>query len=225
MKKILYHGSENIIEQPDYRIGAKTNDYGRGFYCTEEIELAKEWACKNQKNGYVNKYELDLSMMNVMDLNSSQYSILNWLALLAAHRTYWQNGSIAAEAKAYIREHFLVDISGYDVIIGYRADDSYFAFAQDFAAGAISLQKLSEAMHLGKLGEQVVLKSRKAFSAIQYLGNEPAEAEVFYMKKIMREREARREYRRKRRESADVNELFILDIMREGMENGDTRLF
>lgn len=45
------------------------------------------------------------------------------------------------------------------------------------------------------------------------------------MKKIMREREARREYRRKRRESADVNELFILDIMREGMENGDTRLF
>ena len=86
-------------------------------------------------------------------------------------------------------------------------------------------QKLSEAMHFGKLGEQVVLKSRKAFSAIQYLGNEPAEAEVFYMKKIMREREARREYRRKRRESADVNELFILDIMREGMENGDTRLF
>ena len=80
-------------------------------------------------------------------------------------------------------------------------------------------------MHFGKLGEQVVLKSRKAFSAIQYLGNEPAEAEVFYMKKIMREREARREYRRKRRESADVNELFILDIMREGMENGDTRLF
>ena len=149
----------------------------------------------------------------------------NGLALLAAHRTYWQNGSIAAEAKAYIREHFLVDISGYDVIIGYRADDSYFAFAQDFAAGGISLQKLSEAMHLGKLGEQVVLKSRKAFSAIQYLGNEPAEAEVFYMKKIMREREARREYRRKRRESADVNELFILDIMREGMENGDTRLF
>ncbi|GFI43756.1 hypothetical protein IMSAGC018_01431 [Lachnospiraceae bacterium] len=111
----------------------------------------------------------------------------NGLALLAAHRTYCQNGSIAA--------------------------------------GAISLQKLSEAMHLGKLGEQVVLKSRKAFSAIQYLGNEPAEAEVFYMKKIMREREARREYRRKRRESADVNELFILDIMREGMENGDTRLF
>ncbi len=225
MKKILYHGSENIIEQPEYNKGAKTNDYGRGFYCTEEIALAKEWACKNQKNGYVNIYELDMSMMNVMDLNSPQYSILNWLALLAAHRTYWQNGSIAAEAKAYIREHFLIDISEYDIIIGYRADDSYFAFAQDFVAGAISLQRLSEAMHLGKLGEQVVLKSRKAFETIQYLGNEAAEAEVYYRKKILREREARREYRRKRSKTADVNELFILDIMREGIKNGDTRLF
>lgn len=90
MKKILYHGSENIIEQPDYRIGAKTNDYGRGFYCTEEIELAKEWACKNQKNGYVNKYELDLSMMNVMDLNSSQYSILNWQEGIFGNSISWE---------------------------------------------------------------------------------------------------------------------------------------
>lgn len=178
-----------------------------------------------QRDGHVNIYELDMSMMNVMDLNNPQYSILSWLALLAAHRTYWQNGSIAAEAKAYIRENFLLDISEYDIIIGYRADDFYFAFAQDFVAGAISLQRLLEAMHLGKLGEQVVLKSRKAFEAIQYLGNEAAEAEVFYMKKILREREARREYRRKRRQTADVNELFILDIMREGIKNGDARLF
>ena len=30
-------------------------------------------------------------------------------------------------------------------------------------AGVISLQKLSEAMQLGKLGEQIVLKSPQAF--------------------------------------------------------------
>lgn len=35
----------------------------------------------------------------------------------------------------------------------------YFSFAQDFVAGVISLEKLSEAMRLGKLGEQIVLKS------------------------------------------------------------------
>lgn len=36
---ILYHGSTNIVE-PRYGEGAKDNDYGMGFYCTEDIEMA-----------------------------------------------------------------------------------------------------------------------------------------------------------------------------------------
>lgn len=221
MSLILYHGSENIVELPEYGKGAKQNDYGRGFYCTENIELAKEWACAKQKNGYVNKYEIDLSELKVLNLNNPEYNILNWLAFLAANRTYWQNGSIAEQAKNYIKENFLPDISEYDVIIGYRADDSYFSFAQDFVSGAISLQKLSEAMRLGKLGEQIVLKSRKAFEKIRFAGYENVDAEEYYIKKKERERETRREYRRSK---ADVNDLFILDIMREEIKNGDARL-
>ena len=57
MKKILYHGSEFLIEKPEFGKGARHNDYGRGFYCTENIELAREWACAKQKNGYVNSGE------------------------------------------------------------------------------------------------------------------------------------------------------------------------
>lgn len=224
MKKTLYHGSQFIVESPQYGKGARTNDYGRGFYCTEEIELAREWACKKGKNGYVNIYEMDLAGLKILNLNSKEYNILNWLALLADNRTYWQNGSIAEEAKKYIKDNFLPDISGYDIITGYRADDSYFAFAQDFVSGAISLQKLSEAMRLGKLGEQIVLKSQKAFDTIHYLGSEGVDAEEYYAKRTEREREARREYRKKKRGTAAVSELYILDIMREGMKNGDARL-
>ena len=220
----LYHGSENIIEKPVYGKGARYNDYGKGFYCTENIELAKEWACAKQKNGYANIYDLDLSELNVLNLNSGSYNILNWLAILADNRTYWQNGSIAEPAKNYIKENFLPDISTYDVIIGYRADDSYFSFAQDFVSGVISLQKLAQAMRLGKLGEQIVLKSPKAFAQIQFAGYENADAEEYYIKKNEREREARRQYRRNKKEKADVNELFILDIMREEIKNGDARL-
>ena len=220
----LYHGSENIIEKPVYGKGARYNDYGKGFYCTENIELAKEWACAKQKNGYANIYDLDLSELNVLNLNSASYNILNWLAILADNRTYWQNGSIAEPAKNYIKENFLPDISAYDVIIGYRADDSYFSFAQDFVSGVISLQKLAQAMRLGKLGEQIVLKSPKAFAQIQFAGYENADAEEYYIKKNEREREARRQYRRNKKEKADVNELFILDIMREEIKNGDARL-
>lgn len=225
MERILYHGSKDIIEKPEFGKGVKTNDYGRGFYCTEEIELAKEWACGKQNNGYVNKYKLDLSGLNILNLNDPQYHILNWLALLADNRTYWQNGSISEGAKKYIKENFLLDISGYDVIIGYRADDSYFTFAQDFVAGIISLKKLSQAMRLGKLGEQIVLKSKKAFEQIAYLGNESIDAEEYYSKKVLREREARREYRMSKRKKDDIYDLFILDIMREGIKNGDARLF
>ena len=136
----------------------------------------------------------------------------------------WQNGSIAEEAKNYLQQNFFIDPSSYDVIIGYRADDSYFSFAQDFISGAIPLSKLSEAMRLGKLGEQIVFKSREAFSHIRFTGAESAKASIWYEKKCTRDREARRAYRSVRKSTSLINELFIIDIMREGIKNGDTRL-
>lgn len=224
MKLRLYHGSENIIEVPEYGKGMRNNDYGRGFYCTEDIELAREWACAKNHDGYVNIYEFDMSGLNVLNLNDPKYNILNWLAILADNRTYWQNGTIAEDAKEYVKKHFLIDISAYDVIRGYRADDSYFSFAQDFVSGLISFQKLSEAMRLGKLGEQIVLKSEKAFQQLKFIGYEVADAEEYYIKKTEREREARKEYRRNKKGNANINDLFMLDIMREGIQNGDARL-
>ena len=165
-----------------------------------------------------------MSCLKCLNLNAKEYNLLNWLAILADNRTYWQNGSIAEEAKKYIKDHFLLDISGYDVIIGYRADDSYFSFAQDFVSGLISLQKLSEAMRLGKLGEQIVLKSEKAFEQLKFVGYQSADAEEYYAKKSEREREARKEYRKSKKVTANVNDLFMLDIMREEIKNGDARL-
>ena len=225
MSTILYHGSENIIEHPTYGKGARNNDYGRGFYCTKQLELAKEWACAKGTNGFANKYELNTKKLNILNLNQKSYHILNWLAVLADNRTYWQNSSISEDAKQYIKMNFLPDITPYDIIIGYRADDSYFSFAQDFVSGTISLQKLKEAMYLGNLGEQIVLKSQKSFEQITYLGNESADAEEYYVKKTARERDARRQYRKNKKGTSHVNEIYILDIMREGMKNDDPRLF
>ncbi len=221
---IIYHGSDHIIELPVYNGSQRTNDYGYGFYTTENIELAKEWACSDNRDGFVNCYEAELDSLSVLNLNAPEYSILNWLAILAKYRIYWQNGSIAEEAKQYLHQHFFIDPTPYDVIVGYRADDSYFTFAQDFVSGVIPLSKLSEAMRLGKLGEQIVYKNRKAFSHIHFACAEPVRAETWYEKKIARDREARRAYRKTKRESSSVNELFMIDIMREGIKNGDPRL-
>lgn len=220
----VYHGSDHIIEAPVYNGSKRTNDYGPGFYTTESIELAKEWACGDQRNGFANIYELDMNGLNVLRLNSPEYNILNWLAILTRYRSYWQNGSIAEEAKNYLQQHFFVDLSPFDIIIGYRANDSYYSFAQDFVAGTISLKKLSEAMRLGRLGEQIVLKSETSFEHLQFIDAESAAADVYYEKKSHRDREARRAYRSTRRVSDGINELYMIDIMREGIENGDPRL-
>lgn len=85
-KLILYHGSPNIIEHPAFGKGKAYNDYGKGFYCTEHIEFAKEWACSENVDGYANKYEIDSSDLTVLNLSSSELTILNWLAILMLHR-------------------------------------------------------------------------------------------------------------------------------------------
>ena len=221
---IVYHGSDHIVKTPLYNGSKRTNDYGYGFYTTENKELAMEWACSDNRDGFANIYELNTDGLHILNLNDSQYTILNWLAVLTKYRSYWQSGSVAEEAKNYLQKNFFVDPSGYDIVIGYRADDSYFSFAQDFVSGAISLRKLSEAMRLGKLGEQVVLKSEKSFSQIRFIDAEAAAAEIYFEKKSIRDRDARRAYRLSRKEAENINELYMLDIMREEIRNGDPRL-
>lgn len=220
----IYHGSEKIIKHPLYGYGNSRNDYGRGFYCTQSIELAKEWACKSNADGFANGYHIDMNDLNVLNLNAGEYNILNWLALLTNNRTYWQRQSIAEDAKNFLQENYLIDISSYDVIIGYRADDSYFSFAQDFVMGAISLQKLSRAMHLGQLGEQIVLKSERAFEHIEYTGSQKALAIEYYSKKCARDVEARRKYLEDKRDMSNQEEIYILDIMRGRVSSDELRI-
>ena len=171
-KLILYHGSREIVEKPDLLKSKPYNDYGRGFYCTENIELAREWACMEKNDGFVNKYELSSSAMKVLCLSKGKYNILNWLALLLKHRTFSVTAPLTVQAKEYLLDNFLPEVSGVDVIVGCRADDSYFSFAEDFISNTISLKQLSKAMHLGNLGEQVALMSQKAFKLIRFTGSE-----------------------------------------------------
>jgi len=221
---IVYHGSTSIIKSPVYGFGRITNDYGRGFYCTENPELAKEWACAKGTDGFANIYKLDLSELKVLDLNTDKYSILTWLAILAKYRTYWENGNISKEAKNYLATHFFVSPEKYDVIRGYRADDSYFTFAKNFVSNGISLEQLKNAMHLGALGEQIVLKSKAAFSRIIYIGNIEAQAGRYTRQAQERDREARKKYRKLSRESSYSEGIYMADIIRERMTADDPRL-
>lgn len=221
MEKLLtiYHGSKQIVETPTYGVGRKNNDFGLGFYCTESNDLAKEWAVSSLQDGFSNRYTLDTEYLSILRLNSPEYTILNWMAVLVEHRLFSIKTPVARRAKAYLIEHFGINVNAYDLITGYRADDSYFDFAEAFLNNAITVEQLSRAMRLGKLGEQIVLKSKFAFSKIRFEGFETAEKDTYYVLRKARDDNANQTYLSILEEETDG--LFIQDIMRGGVANDD----
>lgn len=218
----LYHGSERVIEAPVFGAGRPNNDFGLGFYCTQSLELAKEWAVSSLSDGFANRYELDASYLNVLRLNSPDFTILNWIAVLVEHRLFSVKTPVARRAKRYLVDTFGVNVNAYDVVTGYRADDSYFDYAEAFLNNGISVTQLARAMRLGKLGEQVVIKSQYAFSCLRFEGFEVAPRTAYYTRRKTRNDEANRLYLDLLEEDDDG--LYIRDIMRGGVGNDDERI-
>ncbi len=222
-KLVLYHGSPIILEHPIFGKGKPNNDYGLGFYCTEHLELAKEWACSEGIDGYANRYEIEMEGLSVLNLSSGEFTILNWLAILMENRQVRLSSPIEKRGRDYLLENFLPDYKDYDIIIGYRADDSYFSFARSFVSNTISLKQLGHAMKLGKLGEQVVLKSEKAFSSIRFLDYAIANNALYYPKRKTRDLKAREAFYREL-EQTDDEGIYIRDILKERLGPNDDRL-
>lgn len=221
----LLHGSDHIIEKPHFLLGKTNNDYGRGFYCTRELSMAMEWACKQNTDGFVNKYSFEQNSLKILNLFNGDYNILHWMALLLKNRTFRLSSEIAVDARDYIIEHFSIDLKGYDVVIGYRADDSYFSFAESFVQNGLSLRSLNQALRLGKLGEQTVLISERAFRNLTFEEAELADKTIYYPKFVTRDTSARETYRNEiRKDRTYKDDIFVLDILREGMKNDDPRI-
>lgn len=212
---ILYHGSDHIIRKPSIQLGKTYNDYGQGFYLTADYELAGEWACRKKIDGYINEYEINLDELKVLDLQSEKFSVLNWISLLLNNRTFEITGDVAIKAKEFLIKEYLPDSSWYDVIIGYRADDSYFSYAESFINNGLSLRKLEQAMKLGKLGIQYALVSKKAFDMINYVTSYHVDSNVYHKKYKQRDDNARAYFRDKLQlEGSSSEDIYMMDIMR-----------
>lgn len=224
MRKELFHGSEHIIRIPEFGYGKTYNDYGLGFYCTEDPDLAKEWGVGRDRDGFSNHYELECDGLGFLDLNRPDFCILHWLAILLQNREFDVPSGLSLDAKEYLLKTFLVEYNDYDIICGYRADDSYFSFAQDFINGTISYRQLNNAMLLGKLGQQFVLKSRNAFERICFVDYENALSKEWYSKKMLRDKTARREYFGVERNRHKRGDMYITQILDEEVKPDDPRL-
>lgn len=221
----LLHGSDHIIKTPQLSLGRKHNDYGRGFYCTQIPEMAREWACKNNADGFVNEYSFNTKGLKVINLFDGNYTVLNWIGLLLKNRLFTLQDEIAIDARNYVVENFALDLNGYDVVIGYRADDSFFSYAESFVSNTLPLRSLNQALYLGKLGMQTVLISEKAFSQIEFINSESVDKEEYYTKFNDRDRNARSTYQKELKQKHSYkDDIFVMDILREGIKNDDPRI-
>ncbi len=196
-KLILYHGTYNKIVTPTYGQGDDKHDYGRGFYLTENYDLAKEWAvCRpDDSNGWVHKFELDTEDLKILDFQ--QLNVLSWLAELMKHRDADDSKRYRVLAAKFI-EKYGVETSEYDVIKGWRANASYFYIAKEFVRDNIDIDILEELLSLGELGIQYCIKTEKAYSRLKEIQDELSivdynEFNVKYNERDVRARRSMRE--------------------------------
>jgi len=224
MVKDFFHGSRKIIERPVFGEGNPRNDYGLGFYCTESRDLAREWASSEPSDGFANHYRINLDGLSVLNLSGPEYNILHWLAILLENRIFDLRTPVAVQGRKYLLSHFLPDYKKADLIIGYRADDSYFSFARAFLENGISLEQLRRAMQLGNLGEQIVLHSQQAFDRLHFIEAEPVDSSVYFPRKQWRDRQAREAYFRMLEETPLEGAVYLVDILTENWNSDDPRI-
>lgn len=172
MKRIIYHGGKEIIKEPKFGFGNIHNDYGLGFYCTTNNVLAREWAARMTGKGYVSEYVIRDDRLKILDLTKAPYdNIMYWIALLLHNREISSRlvDDYPRELK-YLEYNYLIDVTNYDIVIGYRADDSYFHFPVAFVRSEITLESLMKVFMAGELGKQYVLISKRAFSLVKFMG-------------------------------------------------------
>ena len=210
-----YYGAQELVLKPEFGKGNHTNDYGQGFYLTPDKEIARLWASKYEQDGYLIEYDVNISKLRVLRINTTdEEDILKWLTILISHRFSYSEIENYKETIEWLRRNYPIDTDDYDVIVGYRADDSYFDYSRDFVSNNLSIEKLKEAMTLGKLGIQVVLISKEAFKNIKYISHEIVKKSDAY--KIFRSK-TKEEYLTLRK-TDNIDNRFLRDIIREKMK-------
>lgn len=218
MNKKIYHGSSSIVRNPKLGTGRAYNDFGLGFYCSESISHASEWAVRSNRNGFVTCYSLDCNGLRIIDLCSPQYSLMHWLYILLVFREFDTSTNLH-EAGEYINKEFAVDYQACDCISGYRADNCSFALAEDFLNDRIPYETLRSIITKEDMGRQFVLKSNRAFDRILYTGYETAHHTQYYPAAAARELRYL-----KAAQSEEAGGLYISKMIEEGIKSYDTYL-
>lgn len=218
---IFYHGSKKVIDKVKVKGSSYDNDYGPSFYLTLDLDSAKEWACKNNEVGIVNKYSIrneDFESLKILDLTEkNEKTILTWLAILMHFRKVDTSIKQTLKNRFDWLEKYYIDVNQYDVIKGFRADDSYFKFPLKFITRFLSFENLLRVFKLGNLGIQYAFMSEKAIKKLKFLSYEKCSQEYVgrYFEIV---KKATEEFELIINEPLNDNETFITDLMEKDHE-------
>ena len=151
----LYHGSIEIVEQPEIRMANRPLDYGYGFYATTSLSQAEAWVRRRMAEmklayGFVNEYEFDLSQLSKLHCLLFDKPTEEWVDFVMANRT---------------RTGFTHD---YDIVFGPVANDRvYTAFAL-YEGGVLDKPSLIQALKTYRLVDQLLFHTEHSLSTLTF---------------------------------------------------------
>ena len=154
---ILYHGSDMEVQTPTYDFANRCGDFGLGFYCTLDLQQAKDWANHrarySRRKAVVNVYKY-VRDINMSHLFFSEYSDA-WVKFILQSR----NGIPHS----------------YSIVDGPVADHT-FDFIQSLDPDITVTQKLIDSLSWGpkKYKHQICFCSKESLHTLQF-------KEVYYV--------------------------------------------
>lgn len=197
-KLILYHGSKKGITGDVAPISREECDFGRGFYMGTSTLQPLTLICNEDKPKFY-AVELDLTGLKVLTVDVG----MDWAMLIAYHRKEMESAKGTA-----VYEKYAHMADGYDVIIGYIANDRMYTELFRFFNKTLTDVALIHCLSALDLGKQYVAISKKACRQIKILKEEPlSPLELALLKDMSAER---------RKEGVALAEEIEVKYRREG---------
>ena len=152
---LLYHGSIELVSNPEIRISNRTLDYGFGFYTTSSYKQAEDWVKRKLSDaiqvGVVNVYEFDESYLNKLNSLLFYKPTEEWVDFVMKNRTD-------------------IDFDhGYDIVYGPVANDKVYASFALYEAGIIDKTTLIKDLKTYKLVDQYLFHTAESLKTIKFL--------------------------------------------------------
>lgn len=158
-QEILYHGSKKGIVGDIAPVSRAECDFGQGFYMGTATLQPLTLVCAEEKPKFYT-VEFDLSGLTILEVEIG----MDWAMMIAYYRKQMEKvkGTEIYEKYAHFAD-------GYDVIVGYIANDRMYTELARFFNGTITDVALLKCLSVLDLGRQYVAVTQKACDQIRII--------------------------------------------------------